>query len=276
MLHRAGGEDRAALAILGDEADPAPGSRRAACASHGPSCTSISPLARMPPPSASPSSLLPRADEPGDRRRSPPRAHRRSLPPPSRRASSGRGPRAPRTPCSISRLRKRSVISRPTIMRTSAVPVSPGAERCRQVAVAKHGGRRRALVDLAQPVRDEDDRDAAVAELRQPLEEALRRRLRQRARGLVEDEHAATRPRRRAPPLPPAAARCAASPTSCADRRGRRGRRARPWHAAMRRPPVDRRRARRGRRPMRMFSATVSVGASVSSWLIATMPCSIA
>ncbi len=143
-----------------------------------------------------------------------------------------------------------------------------------EAAVAKHGGRRRALVDLAQPVRDEDDPDAAVSELRQPLEEALRRRLRQRARSLVEDEQ---------PRLGRDGARhlylLLQLDAQLADLRARidvdaevveRG--------AARRDAVRQSMtpARRGRRPMSTFSATVSVGASVSSWLIATMPCSIA
>ena len=86
----------------------------------------------------------------------------------------------------------------------------------------------------------------------------------------------ASRPRPRARPRPPAASRSRASPTRRAgiDVHAER-RRAPPWRGGA--PPASR--SRRGCSaggPSGCSPRRVSVGASVSSWLIATMPCSIA
>ena len=103
-----------------------------------------------------------------------------------------------------------------------------------------------------------------------------RRGLGERARRLVEDEHARVgRDRARDLDLllqldraaSPTRARASTWTPSSVERLARRGGARAGQSIAPR---------RRGSRPIRMFSATVSVGASVSSWLIATMPCSIA
>ena len=201
-------------------------------------------------------------------------ATRRCTVPSSRRQARHREHRRRRA--RASRLLKRSVISRPTIIRTSAalvvsgsgaVPIRRPSRRTVTREQQRYISRRRCEMNtIATP---------ALAQLLEALEQALGRGLGERARRLVEDEHARVGgDRARDLDLLLQLDRERAD----ASRGSRRARRASSSASVARR--CARRQSieprLRGSRPIRMFSATVSVGASVSSWLIATMPCSIA
>ena len=234
--------------------------------------------ARIAPPSASASSLLPQPTRPATPTISP-RAHLEGrVAAPCRRRVVSAATASTGAPCSICALVEEVVDLAADHHPHELVPRSSrgsGAVPIRRPSRSTVT-REAAAVHLAQPVRDEHDRDAAAragargaraaARSRPPRASSSPRRARARA----------SPPTRRAPPRPPAAARSRASPTRA---------RGSTWtpssSSASAREPARRgasrsSRVRRGSRPMRMFSATVSVGASVSSWLIATMPCSIA
>ena len=156
----------------------------------GSECTLISPSAGMTPASASASSLLPQPTSPATPTISPART--------SKLAS-----------CTVSScvVRPRDREHRGALLDDAlaeeiadlapdhhAHELALGRRGQRlgadQVAVAQHRHARAALVHLAQAVRDEHDRDAARAQELEALQQALRGGLRERARGLVEHDHA--------------------------------------------------------------------------------------
>ena len=197
--------------------------------------------------------------------------------------------RAPRARAAPRRRRRHARVAAVLVAAASSRPTmaatSPCASSLRagvfadELAVAQHGHAIADLVDLVEEMRDEQDRDALVAQPADEREQRLHFVGIEARGGLVEDQHARVGGRRRAPRWRAAAGRRAGRRRAASRRgrcRGRRATRAARRSVSRQSMPPPRVQGRRGYRPAQMFSATERFGSRWLSWCTALMPSSCA